>query len=122
MDLSFQEGDSSKVGFVSNDASTLSRTLETNTALLHANISLNKIGGDGAVALGEALRKNYTLQNLIIRSCNIGSKSVCAIASSLIPSFNHHESSALIKLNLSKNNIANKATVALGKMLGTNSL
>ena len=91
--------------------------LQTGIAVLNKlELSDNNIEDEGAIALGKALKKNKSLTELMLNTCNIGPNGVIALAAAL------SESTAVLKkLALSYNNIGDKGATAIGNALKTNS-
>ena len=94
-------------------AIVIAKCLEGKSALTSLNLQVNKIGPTGATALAEALKVSSALKNLDLSDNNLTNSGedmsgVLAIADALKPG-----TSAVIKLNISNNNITDDAKQAL---------
>lgn len=91
----------------------ISKTLAVNESIVHLNLSGNMIGDDSCLALMEALRSNFILKELVLSGCCFGLKAAESLVQVLGVSKN-----MITKVDLSKNDLDDRAIVALGGVLG----
>jgi len=98
------------------DAMHISEALTKNQTLLHLDLYLNKIGIEGAKALGSALKINKTISYLNLNSNEIKKEGANFIAEALTLS------TSLLELYINySNEIGNDGAIAFGKALEVNS-
>ena len=93
---------------------TLSSALLVNDVLTTLNLRFNRIGDEGAVALGDALRGNGVLKTIDLRYNVIGFEGAAAIAEAL------RGNGVLKTLNLRNNYIGDAGATAIGEALAVN--
>ena len=92
----------------------IARGLLQNTSLKKLDISGNKPGMEGSVALAGMLSCNKSLTELNLRSCDIPEGGLREIARGLL------QNTSLKKLDISENNLGMEGSVALAEMLSCN--
>ena len=95
-------------------ATALGEALQHNTTLRELNLEGNTIGAEGATALGLTLRHNATLTKLVLGFNNIGDGGATALGLAL------QLNTTLTDLNLGENNIGDEGAGALGLALQHN--
>jgi Ran GTPase-activating protein (RanGAP) involved in mRNA processing and transport len=84
-------------------------------ALLDLNLSANRIGDPGALALAAAIKVNCFLHTLVLSDNKICDPGAVAIAEALLVN------STIKSLNLAQNNISDEGGAAFSELLGKNS-
>mgnify|MGYP001126697232 CR=1 FL=1 len=82
----------------------LARAIERDTGLAKRNVADNKLGGDGTLALAEAVASNATLTSVVMGPCNMAGEAAVALA---------HALGRLGEVRLSSNDIDLRGTSAL---------
>jgi Ran GTPase-activating protein (RanGAP) involved in mRNA processing and transport len=95
-------------------AVALAAGLKVNSSLQTLNLTWNKIGDEGAVALAEALKDNKSLQTLALCKNQIGDEGAKALAGAL------KVNSSVRHLNLRSNKISDSGAAALADALKDN--
>ena len=86
-----------------------------NGVLKTLDLSSNQIHDEGATAIGESLKTNSTLEELVLVRCGIGPAGGRAIGVGLQAGI-----TALKKMVLSHNQIKDEGAIAIGECLKTN--
>jgi Ran GTPase-activating protein (RanGAP) involved in mRNA processing and transport len=102
-------------GVTSQGAKLLAKLLaDSNTRLTHLDLSYNKLGDEGVIAIAQTLRKNKTLTSLDLTDTNISDQAALAIIEALA------HNTTLTQLYLSNDDITDKTALALAEYLRNN--